>query len=164
MKLFLCEAAGDESGSTLLEFALSAVLLLTLIFGILDCSRALYIDHFVGNAAREATRYAAVRGNDWKGAACATTANFACEATAADVSAFVKSVAPAGVDPSLMTVKTSWPGTDAAGASCTSGGLAADSAGCTVVVQIVYKFSFVLPLLPANKWSLPSTSRVTIEQ
>jgi Flp pilus assembly protein TadG len=53
----------DETGSSLVEFALSSTVLLMAIFGVLDCSCALYADHYVANAAREATRYAMVRGS-----------------------------------------------------------------------------------------------------
>src|ERR1019366_8478508 len=52
-----------ECGSSLVEYAVVFSLLITMLLGIADFSRALYSFHFVSNAAREATRYAAVRGS-----------------------------------------------------------------------------------------------------
>jgi hypothetical protein len=51
-----------EEGSNLVEFAFIVLLLMSMMLGIIDFSRALYSYHFISNAAREATRYAAVRG------------------------------------------------------------------------------------------------------
>ena len=56
----------QETGATLVEFALASTLLFLCIFAILDCSRALYADHFVRYGAEEAARYAMVRGATWK--------------------------------------------------------------------------------------------------
>ena len=53
----------SEEGSSLVEFALIFLVLMTMMLGIIDFCRAAYAYHFVSNAAREATRYAAVRGS-----------------------------------------------------------------------------------------------------
>ena len=52
----------DERGATIIEFAFVLVISLVLIFAIIDFARALYSFHFISEAAREATRFAAVRG------------------------------------------------------------------------------------------------------
>jgi Flp pilus assembly protein TadG len=51
-----------EDGATLVEMGLSAVVALMFLFGIIETSYLLYSYNYVSNAAREATRYAAVRG------------------------------------------------------------------------------------------------------
>jgi len=51
-----------EDGATLVEMGLSAVVALMFLFGIIETSYMLYSYNYVSNAAREATRYAAVRG------------------------------------------------------------------------------------------------------
>jgi hypothetical protein len=51
-----------EEGATLVEMALSASVLFVLLFGIIEVCMALYAYNFVSEAAREATRYAVVRG------------------------------------------------------------------------------------------------------
>ncbi len=145
-----------------MEFALTVSLLLLMIFGIMDCSRALYADHFVANAAREATRYAAVRGSSWKGA-CTSSQNFGCHASAADVAAYVKSIIPDGVDPSTLITVTNWPGRDVLGLPCSISG-SFNSEGCLVVVRVTYAFSFAVPFLSTSTLLLSSTSRLTIAQ
>jgi Flp pilus assembly protein TadG len=52
-----------EQGNALVEFSLSVFVLLTLLFGIIDIGRALYAYDWIYNAARQATRWAMVRGN-----------------------------------------------------------------------------------------------------
>ena len=63
--------ARREAGGTLVEFALSATILLTLVFGVMAMCMALYIYHFVSDAAREGARYAMVRGSS-----CSTYGKF----------------------------------------------------------------------------------------
>ena len=55
----------EETGSTLVETALSITILLVLVIGIMDACLMVYSYHFISNAAREGTRYAIVRGNTW---------------------------------------------------------------------------------------------------
>ena len=52
-----------EAGSTLVEFAFVFMILVTMVLGIIEFSRALYAYHFVSGAARSATRWAAVNGS-----------------------------------------------------------------------------------------------------
>lgn len=161
--LFLWRAA-ETSGSALVEFAASAILLFTLLFGIMECSRAVYIDHFVANAAQEGARYAMVRGASWS-ASCASVTSSSCAATSSSVSSFVQSLASGGVTKSNLSVTTSWPATDATGASCLSNSTVPNNAvGCVVVVTVTYAFSYVSPLLPQKSLSLTGTSKVTIVQ
>jgi Flp pilus assembly protein TadG len=151
----------DESGTGLAEIVMSTMALFVLIFGILDCSRALYADHFISHVAREATRYAMVRGSTWNNASCTSASTYSCTATAANVTSYVKSVAPVGIPGADLVVNTTWPGTTASGASCTS---SANSPGCVVTVQVSYSFNFVLPFLPKNAMVLSSSSAVAISQ
>jgi Flp pilus assembly protein TadG len=156
----------DESGSGLIDFAVTASVLMMVIFGILDCSRALYADHYVSEMARHATRYAMVRGSTWA-ATCSSSTIYSCNAGSgttgsANVSNYVKSITPVGVSISHLTVTTTWPGQTATGAtaSCT----VANSPGCIVTSHLSYNFNFVLPFLPKSTMVLTSTSSVTIQQ
>ena len=153
----------DESGSNLVEFAVSLSVVLACVFGIIDGSRALFAEHYVVNAAREATRYAMVRGSSWNGAACTTPATFSCTATSAQVTSFVNSNIPPGIMSSKVGVVTTWPGTTSTGAACdTVNG--SDSPTCVVRVQVTYAFAFSLPFLPQNAINFSSTSTSTIFQ
>ena len=154
----------QDSGSALVEFTASAILLFTLIFGIMEFSRAVYVDHFLANAAQEGARYAMVRGDSWS-SACASYTTSSCMASSSNVTSFVQSLASAGVTKSNLTVNTSWPGTNAAGASCiTNSSVPTNAAGCVVAVTVTYAFSFVSPLIPQKTLSLSSTAQVTIVQ
>lgn len=51
-----------EEGASLVEMALSASVLFVMLFGIIEVCMGLYAYNFVSEAAREATRYAVVRG------------------------------------------------------------------------------------------------------
>jgi Flp pilus assembly protein TadG len=153
----------DESGSGLIEFAVTASVLMMVIFGIMDCSRALYADHYVSEMARHATRYAMVRGSTWAASCAPPTTAYSCKASTANVSNYVKGITPIGISTSNLTVTTTWPGTTATGAACvnTSGN---NSPGCIVVSKLSYNFKFVLPFLPRSTMVLASTSSVTIQQ
>lgn len=50
----------EQRGQTLVEFALGAILLFTLVFGIVEFGRLIYAFSAVHNAAREGARYLAV--------------------------------------------------------------------------------------------------------
>jgi Flp pilus assembly protein TadG len=84
---------GGERGETLIEFALGAALLFTLLFGILQFGWAIWQYNLVADLAQEGARWAAVRGST------AST-----QATSATVSSYVTSR-------SMMAVTTSatWP-------------------------------------------------------
>ena len=55
----------DEMGSEMLEFALSATIFFTIVFGIADMCRAMYAWNFASFAAQQGARYAMVRGATW---------------------------------------------------------------------------------------------------
>ena len=54
---------GNECGSAIMETAMSTVIFLTFLFGIFETGFALYTYFLISEAAREATRYAIVRGS-----------------------------------------------------------------------------------------------------
>ena len=59
----LNRAGREERGAMIIEFAVAASVYLSLYFGILELCMALYSYNFVSEAAREGTRYTAVRGS-----------------------------------------------------------------------------------------------------
>lgn len=155
--------AADERGSALLEFALCCLIVMATIFGILEFSRAIYIDHYLAGAARDAVRYAMVRGSTWSGTACATPTMFNCDAINTDVTSFVKSTVPGGMSADGLIVTTQWPGQTASGAVCdvTQG---VNSPGCVVKVTVSYPFTFVGIFLANRSFQLQSAAAVTIAQ
>ena len=155
-----------ECGNSLIEFAVVASLLFACIFGIIDCSRALYAYHFTSYAAREATRYAMVRGSTWGTATCSSVATYSCNASNANVQSYVQSIVPLGINSGKpLTVTTTWPGTKLTGSASTCNTANGNnSPGCLVQVQVSYSFNYFTPLLPTSTLVLKSTSEVMILQ
>jgi Flp pilus assembly protein TadG len=154
----------EENGVSLIETAVVISSTLVILFGIMEFSRAIYADIYIGYVAHAATRYAMVRGTTFTGTACSTTATQNCAATSTDVVNFAKSSAPLGIATATdMAVTPSWPGTGATGTACVTTNGAA-SPGCVVKVQVTYNFHFVLPLVSSNALLLKSVSAVTIVQ
>jgi Flp pilus assembly protein TadG len=56
----LSKSKCDRSGATTVEFAFIALLLFTLLFGIFEYARYLFVYHMATNAARDAARFAVV--------------------------------------------------------------------------------------------------------
>jgi Flp pilus assembly protein TadG len=148
----------NNRGSTLVELAFLIPILFALVFGIIDFGRALYSYHFVSNAAREATRWASVRGRDCSGLdSCPPGAD------ADDVSAYVASIAPMGIDksPSKLSVTTNWVMPPNNPLICAA---FPNNPGCAVQVQVSYQFKFILPFLPTSGYKMTSTSEMIISQ
>ena len=145
-------------GSTLVEFAFLIPILFALVFGIIDFGRMLYSYHFVSNAAREATRWASVRGRD-----CSGLNGCPPGAAPADVSTYVQSIAPMGIDtsPSKLSVTTNWVMPPNNLPICTT---YPNNPGCAVQVQVSYQFKFILPFLPTSGYRMTSTSEMIISQ
>jgi len=141
---------GSERGVNLVEYAVVLTLLLALLFGVIDFGRALYAYHFVSNAAREGTRYAMVRGS--------TCTSPGCPAGSSDIANYLDNV-PAGIDPTQLSVTTTWNPNDSA--SCTG---VPNAPGCVVEVQVSYNFNFMLPFLPKSTVVMQSSSEMIISQ
>jgi Flp pilus assembly protein TadG len=153
----------SESGSTLVEFAFSATILLTMVFGVIECSAAIYINNFVQNAAQQGVRYAMVRGSSWPGGDCASYSSFSCIASEADVTSFIQSSLPPGVQVANLQVTTTWPGTDPSGIGCDN--IDGDnSPTCIVTVKVNYSFNFLIPFVRMNLATLSGTASQTIMQ
>src|ERR1700733_11771077 len=116
--------SGTKGGS-IVEFAMSIIVLLILIFGIINFFLAFYAYQFVTYAARAGARYAIVRGSACTSWPVNGTIPNNCDATAAQIQTYIKSLNLPGIDPALLTMNTTtsfvWPDTaPAATAGCTS--------------------------------------------
>jgi Flp pilus assembly protein TadG len=173
--------ASSERGGALVEFAVVLTVLFTLIFGIMDFSQAMYAYHFISNAAREATRYASVRGSTFS-TACTNPLPIAysCKAGTADITAYVQSIVSPGMyvtsttasctSPSAghLNVCATWPATAPSGATgtCPSTPSGGKNPGCLVEIQVQYTYGFTLPFVSKDVSSitLSSTSETVIQQ
>jgi Flp pilus assembly protein TadG len=172
-----------EQGSGLVEYALIFILLMTMLLGIMEFAAMLYDYHFVSNAAREATRWAAVNGSACPSdgsctapvtcgsSGCSTCTTSGCaSAASADITNYVDMLAmPAGINTSstgcggsaCLTTTPTWPVQTNGPASCSTAGHENDP-GCTVQIQVSYSFNFLLPLVHISPVTLSSTSEMVI--
>jgi Flp pilus assembly protein TadG len=134
-----------ERGATLLEFAFALVITLVLMFGMIDFACALYSFHFVSEAAREGTRFASVRGADSCGSSVTP-----CQASSADIQAYVMQLVPLGINSAQVNVNPTW-----VGSLPMCGPPPQDYPGCTVQVQVTYSFNY---LFPSSFYNLPPVS------
>jgi Flp pilus assembly protein TadG len=144
-----------ERGTSMLESSVMISVLLVMMFGIVGFGNALYTYHFVSNTAREATRWASVRG-----ATCGGLPD-GCPAADIDVNAYVQNLSTGiGLDPTKVTTTTTWVAPPNNLAACAS---QHNSPGCVVKVQVQYSFQFLFPLLPSG-FTMQSTSQMVISQ
>lgn len=133
--------ASGERGSTLFEFAMVAVITLVLMFGMIDLARALYSYHFVTTAAREAARYASVRG-----VLCSSSVNPGpCPAGQGDVTNFVTAITPQGIDAGGGNL-TATVGLAPGNTMPVCAGGPPFYPGCAFTVTVTYKFNWIFPI------------------
>ncbi len=146
-----------QRGNSLVEHALVITVLLAVMFGVVDCGRALYTYNFVSNSAREATRWASVRGFT-----CPLTLGSGCEADQTSVQTYAQNVpAGMGLDPTKIVATTSFVAPPNNSPACTQHN---NNPGCIVKVKVEYDYSFFMPLMPSGQIKMTSTSEMTITQ
>ena len=165
-----------QKGSTLFEFAITVILFLVMLFGIVDFGRALYTYHFLSSAARQATRWAAVNGATC-GPGGSTTACPSCDAscngtapmnngpaTETDVQNYVKGITPPGIDPTQLTITACGVagGTKCAASTPADCVATPNDPGCTVQVTVSYNFPFLVPLVQTGTIPMSSSSEMVI--
>jgi Flp pilus assembly protein TadG len=158
--------SGRETGSTLVEYALVLIVFLTLVFGIIDFSRALYTYHFLSSAARDATRWAAVNGKTCNDDASCNGTNGMNNgpATTTQIQSYVSSHLPQAIDSAKLTTTVSQLNTNGptiCSAAVNGQGPFPNYPGCTVKVQLSYNFAFLTPIV-GRTMTLSSTSQMVI--
>ena len=135
----------DEQGASLVEFALCSSILFMTLFGIFALCGALYSYVFVAEAARDASRYALVRGS-------ACTGFSDCGITSAQLNAHVKNFAYPGINMSNVTASAAWP--------------VSKDPGNLVIVTVTYNFPLNIPFWPksGSMMHMSSSSQMTISQ
>ncbi len=147
-----------EEGANLVEFAFAATILFSMMFGIFQMSMALYVHHYISDAARDACRWAMVRGST----SCTNTPGLTkCGATQADIQNYVKNLGYAGINPAAFTpaTVTNW---NPDGTACTTAGC--NAPGNLVQVAVVYNFPIGIPGWQLTTLTMHSTARMMITQ
>ncbi|WP_047491804.1 TadE/TadG family type IV pilus assembly protein [Terriglobus sp. TAA 43] len=150
----------EETGNTLLETALCLSVVLLVILGIMECSLAVYTEHYVESAAASGARYAMVRGGTYSGISCGAATSYYCQAGTSDILNYIKANAAPGIKVSNLSVTASWPGTAGTSSACDTA-QGSNSPGCLVTVTVSYPFTFMLPI-PLHKGITLLASRSTI--
>ncbi len=162
---------GGEEGGSLVEMALASAGVLAMLFGIFELSMALYSYHFVSEAAREASRFAMVRGSqcaaNFTASYCSPTDAQTTGADGGDISNYVNSLGYPFAN--KLTTSTTWlsSGQDAKGNEIwTSCGTASSckTPGNQVQVTVSYPFPLNVPFLRTYTINLASKSSVVISQ
>jgi Flp pilus assembly protein TadG len=167
----------DEAGAALVEMALASVIVLAMLFGIIEMSLALYTYHYISDAAREATRYAIVRGSN----SCISSSNALTNcnllpATAGNLQTYVRTLGYPGINGSKITVTSTWkiatsninaPYNTQWLTNCTGDvdpltSKPCNNAGNQVVVKVDYAFPLSIPFWRATTLNMSSTSNMVI--
>lgn len=147
-----------EEGATLVEMGIASVIFFGVLFAIVEFSFALYTYSVVTNSAREAARYAIVRGSSL-GTVCTAPGAATCIAQASDIQAYVKQMGFPGIDPSRVTVDTTWPGTVGV---CSPSATPCNNPGNIVQVVVTYNFPLSIPYFSGTQLNLRSTAQMLI--
>jgi Flp pilus assembly protein TadG len=148
----------SEEGAILIEAAVSFALMIALIMAVFQFSLALYSSHFVADAAREASRYAIVRGSS----SCSDSPNLTnCNATAEAIQSWVRNLNYPGINPQNLTVTTTWP---SSGVDCYPSASPCNNPGNLVNVVVTYGFPLNVPFWKSVTINLRSTSQMVISQ
>lgn len=157
-----------EEGSSLVEMAVSCLVLMPMLLGIIQLSIALYCYHYAADAAREATRWAVVRGanctGDVNATYCSPTDNTGTGADGNDIAQYVKTLGyPYSGTASTSTQWCAYGGsTPATWTSCSS--TQNNAIGNQVQVTVSYSLPLVIPFVKKNTLNISSVSSMTIVQ
>jgi Flp pilus assembly protein TadG len=145
-----------QRGSALVEQAIILPVMLAVLFGAIDMSRALYTYHYVSYIAREATRWASVRSSGSLNGS-----------SVGQVQTFVSNVSGMALDPAQITSTTAYVAPPNVTPLC-PGGLANNTnnnkPGCIVQVTVNYNYKFSFPFLPKGAFTMSSESQMVITQ
>ncbi len=135
----------NEEGSTLVEFAISTSVLFMALFGIISLSLALYSYNFIAEAARDATRYAIVRGSSCLGLSD-------CGIAQSGLNTYVQGLNYPGIDSTQLSATASWSPDN--------------NPGSTVSVTVTYNFPMSIPFWvhSGSIIRMSSTSSMVISQ
>lgn len=154
----------SQKGSALVDFALSLIIVLSVLFGIIDVGRALYAYDWVANAARKGSRFMEVRGTP----GCLKNPHLlsgGCPATATDATNYITNangngIDTTGINANQLTVTS----------LCRVTGSIGTQPPCAdttwVQVKVTYNFKFITPFLAVafpSGWDMHSSSEVIVQ-
>jgi len=153
----------SESGSALVEMAISSAVILSIFFGVIEFGFALYSAQYVKEIARDLSRYAIVRGS-----ACGFGMPN-CGVTQSQLQTYAQQTYTyPGLDPTQLTVTATWysPVKDSSGfvTSWSACGTACNAPGNLVKVQVTYPFPLSIPFWQATTLNMKGSTSMVIAQ
>lgn len=168
------ERVGADNGATLVETAMACTIFFALLLGAFEFSLAFYTFHYTSSAAREASRYAIVRGSTCQTNLPLAPASFHCGATKDDIANYVKSLGYPGIEPANMTVGvTTCQGDLHAGSNnrptttwstCDYTGTTYNNPGDEVQINVTYSFPLAIPFWNRESVGISSSSSMVYSQ
>jgi Flp pilus assembly protein TadG len=178
-----------EEGASLLELALVfAFVYIPMLIGLMELAIALYAYNFVSHAARQATRYASVRGAQ----SCAIASNFPdCNLSpssgsnpsssdgSASLQTYIRNMGYPGIDTSQLTVTATWQSANITNpgdgtfsytdwnTQCTTtdlNGNVCNTPGNAVKVVVSYPYTVAVPFIKNYSLNLSGTSQMVINE
>ena len=157
----------SEHGAVAIEFALSVIILVMLVFGCIGITMGFFTYEVINQYARDASRYAIVHGNGCShqvngvATSCAIGPGTTPTANAA-LKTFLNNQIYPGINGNNLTVNTTYaPGPGAA--SCNNPGVC-NGAGDQVTVQVTYPYLYNIPFVPRNSFTMNGSSTMVISQ
>ena len=146
-----------DDGAAAVEMAVSMTALMMVVIGLMKICLAVYSYHYTSEAAREGVRWAIVRGST-----CGTTYTTACPASTDDIAAYIKTLGYPALNPSNMTVTTSYAGFPT-GVSCTPSSTC-NNAGNMITITVQYAYPLSIPFMSSRTLTMTSTAAAIIAQ
>jgi Flp pilus assembly protein TadG len=148
--------AQREEGSSIVEFALTFLVVMGLIFGVMQLCLAFYSFQAVNEYARAGARYAMVHGST-----CTLPSGASCQKTAAQLQTVVQNFGYPGITASKVLVTTSNTAAPGAAKCLTTGCL---GSGDQIKVTVTYAYKLAIPFIPSKSFNMVSTSAMIISQ
>ena len=151
-----------EEGSSLVETGMAMLIFLPQLFGAIQYSLVFYTYHDVTDAARQAVRWAAVRG----ATSCTNTPGlYDCRATSDEIQSYVRGLGYPGLVPSSIQVTTNWltaSSTPTSWSACSSS--PCNAPGNQVQITVAYAYPLSIPYWKSTSLNINSTSAMVIAQ
>lgn len=155
----------SEEGSSMLEFAFSAIVFFILVFGCIGVSMAFYTYEVINDYARDAARYAMVRGKSCLLADLTTSCSIGTGSTAnTALKTYLNHQIYPGINGANLTVTTAYAKAPGAGQCTTSPLTTCNGSGDQVTVTVAYPFLYKIPFVPQRNFTMNATSTMIISQ
>ena len=160
--------SSSERGSAAIEFAISAIVLFTLLFGCIGLAMAVYTYEVINEYARDASRYAIVHGNG-----CNSPINGNCSigtgggpgsAASTALKTYLNNEIFPGINGNNLQITTTYAAGPGESQCSTYPSTNCNAAGDQVTVAIAYQYLYNIPFVPQRSFTMHGSSTMVISQ